>query len=484
MSIKPLISLLLSLLLALALAACGGDEPTPTPTPAAVEAPTNTPEPATATPTAEPAASEALTETESVTGAETLTASDTVTDSATVTATDGLTGTESLTAPVEPTAAGDVTATATLTATASPTEDLTTTGDVTATETVTASAGATTTSDFVGTYVASLPAASSPGRAITLTVAADGAATMTTDYQNGEAPLVELGNWVDNGDGTATVTLTGQESSTYEVPVEIVFALDAGTLTATTYDQTLYGTEGLTLEKQAEGIGNLPEDYVGVYGASLPAASSPGRTITLTLAADGAVTLVTDYQNDQEPVIEVGNWAANDDGSATVILTGQADRTYEIPVEIVFTLAGGTLTATQYDPAIYGSEGLILEKQNEGAAFVDEALVGKWQLVRINYANDTTVVPDDPTRYTLEFMPDGQVAIQNDCNRGAATYEIDGDQLYLSPIAFTRALCSPESLFNEFAQNLSNVASYIVEDDTLNIIMAVDRGQMQFAPAS
>jgi heat shock protein HslJ/uncharacterized lipoprotein NlpE involved in copper resistance len=482
MPIKTLISLLFTLLLSLALAACGDDEPTPTPTAAAVEAPTNTPEPAEATPTEEPtvAASEALTETETltntqaVTGAEALTETETITDTATVTATDGLTDTS------EVTGAAEITEPASMTAT----EALTETGELTPTEAVTASASATGASDFAGTYLASLPAASSPGRAITLTLANDGTVVMITDYQNDEAPTVELGSWVDNEDGTATVTLTGQEGSTYEVPVEIVFALDEGTLTATEYAQELFGTEGLTLEKQAASIGNAPEAYVGSYGASLPAASNPARTITLTLEADGTVTMITDYQNGEAPIVEVGGWGVNDDGSATVTLTGQSDRTYEIPVEILFTLAGSTLTATDYDAAIYGTEGLILEKQSEGTALVDEALVGKWQLVSINYANDTEVVPDDPTRYTLEFMADGQVAIQNDCNRGAATYETDGSSLRFSPIAFTRALCPPESLFNEFAQNLSNVASYIVEDGTLNLVLAIDTGQMRFAPAS
>ncbi len=105
--------------------------------------------------------------------------------------------------------------------------------------------------DFTGTYKALLPAASSPGRDITMTFNADGTLERSTDYLNGETPIVEIGTWVDNGDGTATVTLTGRpDGLVYDSPDIITFELANGELIAVEYDVNLYGSEGLRLTKQ------------------------------------------------------------------------------------------------------------------------------------------------------------------------------------------------------------------------------------------
>jgi basic membrane protein A len=104
---------------------------------------------------------------------------------------------------------------------------------------------------FEGTYTASLPAASSPGRLKTLTLDADGSAELSTDYQNGKPPIVEVGTWQDNGDGTATVMLTGRADGTqYNQPDVITFGLQGTELKAIAWDQAVYGSEGLTLTKQ------------------------------------------------------------------------------------------------------------------------------------------------------------------------------------------------------------------------------------------
>ena len=105
--------------------------------------------------------------------------------------------------------------------------------------------------DFAGAYQATMAAASSPGREITLTLDPAGTVQMSTDFLNDEPPIVETGSWVDNGDGTATVTLTGRDDGTmYDEPTVIIFELADGQLTAVDYDESLFGSAGLTLEKQ------------------------------------------------------------------------------------------------------------------------------------------------------------------------------------------------------------------------------------------
>jgi len=104
--------------------------------------------------------------------------------------------------------------------------------------------------DFTGVYKASLPAADSPGRELTLIINADSTAQLSTDYLNGKPPIVEVGNWQDNGDGTFTVTFTGRaDGATYARPDTITFGLQGNQLTAVAWDRNLYGSQGLIFFK-------------------------------------------------------------------------------------------------------------------------------------------------------------------------------------------------------------------------------------------
>ena len=104
---------------------------------------------------------------------------------------------------------------------------------------------------FAGTYTAQLPAASSPGRQITLVLNSDNSVELSTDFQNGKPPIVEVGTWQDNGDGTVTVSLTGRDDgTTFNQPDVVTFGLSGSELKAIAWDTNVYGTEGLTLTKQ------------------------------------------------------------------------------------------------------------------------------------------------------------------------------------------------------------------------------------------
>lgn len=217
-------------------------------------------------------------------------------------------------------------------------------------------------SRFVGEYGASMPAASSPGRDITLTLSLDNSAKLSADYLNSEAPIVETGDWQDNGNNTATVTLSGRlDNTVYEAPVVITFRLEGSTLTAIEYDQTLYGSAGLTLERQisAPPAQTSQTDQVGqavgIYKALLPAASSPGIDSTLYLNIDNTVRLVEDYLNGELAIEEVGNWQS-EGNRVTVTISGRTNRAYNAPNIITFDLTQTGLTTTP-DEDTYGSAG-------------------------------------------------------------------------------------------------------------------------------
>lgn len=92
-----------------------------------------------------------------------------------------------------------------------------------------------------------------------------------------------------------------------------------------------------------EAVVQLPDEFVGIYTASLPAADALGRDVTVALEADGAVTVTSDYLNNQPPIVETGTWSANPSGAISVKLTAQGDRQYFEPIIYLVGLEGDEL---------------------------------------------------------------------------------------------------------------------------------------------
>lgn len=91
------------------------------------------------------------------------------------------------------------------------------------------------------------------------------------------------------------------------------------------------------------------------------------------------------------------------------------------------------------------------------------------------------ITPPDPTRYTLEFLPDTTVVAQIDCNRGSGKFRIDGKSITIGPLAVTRMACPPGSLDAKFAQQLDAARVIFFRGDTLFIDLIADSGTMKFS---
>lgn len=112
----------------------------------------------------------------------------------------------------------------------------------------------------------------------------------------------------------------------------------------------------------------------------------------------------------------------------------------------------------------------------------DELIGTTWQWVQTAYSNDSVVVADDPSRYTLLFDESGQVAVQLDCNGGSGEYTMDGSSLLFGPIASTLIACTADSQATVFAKDLNEVYSYVIEEGHLFLSLKLDTGIMEFAP--
>ena len=77
-----------------------------------------------------------------------------------------------------------------------------------------------------------LPAATGEGLQLTLALFDDGTAALDYDYLDGEEVATNLGTWVDNGDGTFTLTFTEGPTGEFDPPIELDVELDdTGNLT-------------------------------------------------------------------------------------------------------------------------------------------------------------------------------------------------------------------------------------------------------------
>jgi heat shock protein HslJ len=108
--------------------------------------------------------------------------------------------------------------------------------------------------------------------------------------------------------------------------------------------------------------------------------------------------------------------------------------------------------------------------------------VWKWTSTQMNDGSSKT--PDDPNKYLIEFLADGNVAVQADCNRVVGTYTVNGNQLTITPGPTTLAACPPGSLGDEFVRQLGNIGSYLFKEENLILEIKFDSGSMTFAPSA
>jgi heat shock protein HslJ len=105
-----------------------------------------------------------------------------------------------------------------------------------------------------------------------------------------------------------------------------------------------------------------------------------------------------------------------------------------------------------------------------------------WQWQRSEYADGSTVVVADPSRYTLEFLPAGRLAIRADCNQVLGSYTQDGQQLTVQLGPSTLVGCPTDSQADVFLRDLGGAATHVFDDGNLVLNLKVDSGNMIFSP--
>jgi heat shock protein HslJ len=106
-----------------------------------------------------------------------------------------------------------------------------------------------------------------------------------------------------------------------------------------------------------------------------------------------------------------------------------------------------------------------------------------WRLVKFQGGDDTTLTPDDRSKYTLQFGADGSLTVRIDCNRGRGTWTSAGPaQVQFGPLALTRAMCPPGSLHDRVVKHWDFIRSYVLRNGHLFLSLMADGGIYEFEP--
>jgi heat shock protein HslJ len=105
----------------------------------------------------------------------------------------------------------------------------------------------------------------------------------------------------------------------------------------------------------------------------------------------------------------------------------------------------------------------------DGVTGPSEVVGGTWRLQSMRLAGSTsTFVPDDPSRFSVEFKSEGLIGVRADCNSCGGSYSLSGSQLTVPGMACTLALCAtPQG--GEFANLIDGVSTIDRSDGTLQI---------------
>lgn len=125
-----------------------------------------------------------------------------------------------------------------------------------------------------------------------------------------------------------------------------------------------------------------------------------------------------------------------------------------------------TPLATSAPVATTTPEPTVAATQNSSGA---NQLAGtSWKLVKLQTGDETTHVPDDPTKYTITFGSNGRVTTRVDCNRASSTWKSPrAGELQFGSWSRGTAKCDPGSLHDKIVTEGANPRSYSIKDGHL-----------------
>lgn len=107
--------------------------------------------------------------------------------------------------------------------------------------------------------------------------------------------------------------------------------------------------------------------------------------------------------------------------------------------------------------------------------------LGNWFWIASTSADGAQNI-EQPQRYQIEFVDDGSLRVQADCNRGGSRYSILSEsQLQIAPIALSKRACPDDSQDRLFVRQLAGVTKMTLNGQQLRLESANGAEVMHFA---
>lgn len=164
---------------------------------------------------------------------------------------------------------------------------------------------------------------------------------------------------------------------------------------------------------------------------------------------------------------------------------------------VLILLSGGIRVAFEMFDSMQAAAGKAESAASESNSSEEEArsaeqnnpLAGtEWRLLEIQYMNDTTIRPEDPSRFTMHLNMDGTVNMRLDCNRARGTWSAEpsadgvSGRFEFGPLAATRALCPPPNLDERIVAQAKFVRGYLLRGGRLYLSLMADGGIYAWEP--
>src|SRR5215213_7836506 len=108
-----------------------------------------------------------------------------------------------------------------------------------------------------------------------------------------------------------------------------------------------------------------------------------------------------------------------------------------------------------------------------------------WQLVKFQGSDETTVTPDDKTKYTITFGSNGRVTARVDCNTASSTWKVNAKgELQFGSWSRTSAKCSRGSLHDQIVTEVADLRKFAMKDGHLFLSGMEGGGYYELEPTS
>lgn len=103
-----------------------------------------------------------------------------------------------------------------------------------------------------------------------------------------------------------------------------------------------------------------------------------------------------------------------------------------------------------------------------------------WQLVRMTVLGGYEFIPEDSTKYVLNFRSESRLTGTSDCNDLGGLWIQEGSALRFEPLSSSRKLCAPGSLHNNFSLYLRDTQAFTIVDGNLLLSTTIDEVELEF----